>query len=717
MSEGTERLKSQPFKFITGKIRNKLLVLLIGIAVGTLLVAAVAIITMEISSTTLKQVVESDGRVVQLVQESQQELLLAREQDQLYQLNAKKVGFQNARDNYYAKAMAFLDHVDNLLKEILSTEPDEKANVDLINGMRKELRLYQSSFTEVVEKIENRGFKDTGLVGELGSASNEVETLVDRLNLDDLKVTLLNIRQNEKDYLLLGERNYIINLHEAIETFKTQLSAYAVSSELKDDLVHLVDIYAEKFDQIVNLDKEIVLKTSAYRAVFGRILPDMRTMVEVELAQQAEEIGELEELNTLSLIVVVITATLSILGALIAAFFFSGRLTKQIDNIMGMFGSIGIGDFSARADIVTQDELGEMAESLNAMLDNTLTLIQSRDERDSIQSSIMKLLTEISDLADGDLTARAEVTEDITGAIADSFNAMAEELSRVVRGVKEASQHVGDSSHTVNEVTKKLSVYSEEQAEKISEAISMVENMATKIRAISNDAGQSSTISDQALKSAQEGSAAVKKTNDAMASIKENMRMTARTMKRLGESSQEIGNIIQIINDIADRTSILALNASIQAAMAGEAGRGFAVVAEEVQRLAERSASSTKQIESLINTIQTDITVAGTSMETSIQNVMDGTQLADQAYLKLGQIEDVSQQLALVIQSISETASQQAQESSSVTSVMQEVGKLTEQTTTSARETTASMEEITLTSEQLEESIAAFKIDDDTVLN
>jgi methyl-accepting chemotaxis protein len=418
----------------------------------------------------------------------------------------------------------------------------------------------------------------------------------------------------------------------------------------------------------------------------------------------------IEEKARYSLYLMTGLVLLSMLLGILAAVLISNKLTLQINKIMEMFGNIGIGDFSARAEVVSDDELGEMAETMNAMLDNTLALIQSRDERDAIQASIMNLLTEISDLADGDLTVRAEVTEEVTGAIADSFNAMAVQLSEVVKGVKQSAVEVGRSSQEVEQSTRDLAQFSEKQAEKIQEAIVTIKDLATAIRNISQHAGRSAEVSNMAMLSAQEGSMAVKKTNEAMSAIKDNMRGTARTIKRLGESSQEIGNITQIINDIADRTSILALNASIQAAMAGDAGRGFAVVAEEVQRLAERSAGSTKQIGALVTGIQQEIVEAAASMEKSIQYVVTGTELSDEAFNKLEEIETVSNQLAATISDISSTAQQQSRDSELIADMMEEVGVLTTQTTGATRDTVASMEKIASTSKRLAQSIATFKL-------
>ena len=260
-----------------------------------------------------------------------------------------------------------------------------------------------------------------------------------------------------------------------------------------------------------------------------------------------------------------------------------------------------------------------------------------------------------------------------------------------------------------------MAQFSEKQAEKIQEAIVTIKDLATAIRNISQHAGRSAEVSNKARLSAKEGSLAVKKTNEAMSAIKDNMRGTARTIKRLGESSQEIGNITQIINDIADRTSILALNASIQAAMAGDAGRGFAVVAEEVQRLAERSAGSTKQIGALVTGIQQEIVEAAASMEKSIQYVVTGTELSDEAFNKLEEIETVSNQLAATISDISSTAQQQSRDSELIADMMEEVGVLTTQTTGATRDTVASMEKIALTSKRLAQSIATFKLEEEAV--
>jgi len=322
----------------------------------------------------------------------------------------------------------------------------------------------------------------------------------------------------------------------------------------------------------------------------------------------------------------------------------------------------------------------------------------------------MKLLNDISGLADGDLVTRAEVTEDFTGAIADSFNNVAEQLGGVVRNVKDVTVQVTTIAQEVSNSTKNLAEMSSMQAVQVSEAISNINNMASSIKEVAGNASQCLDVSGQSLINSKAGAEAVNKTNQAMSSIREHVQETARAIKRLGESSQQVGNIVQLINDIADRTSILALNASIQAAMAGDAGRGFAVVAEEVQRLAERSTNATKQIDTLIKNIQSGINEAGSSMENSIQRVVEGSKLAGDAYGKLQQIENVTKQLGEIIEAITIASKQQAKTSEVVVKTMEEVGDISSQTSAASRETAVSMKNLSEVSDQLRESVAIFKV-------
>ena len=405
-----------------------------------------------------------------------------------------------------------------------------------------------------------------------------------------------------------------------------------------------------------------------------------------------------------------ISGLVAMLAAAGLAVLVTRGLTVQIRHITELFSAIGIGEFQARAEVTSGDELGTLANSLNAMLDNTLTLIQTREERDAMQASVMKLLEEVSGVAEGDLTAEAEVTADVTGAIADSFNFMISQLREIVKGVQDATLHVSSSANEIQSTAEHLAQGSEAQAHQISQAATAIEEMAASIQQVSENATVSSTVGSQALADAQRGTQSVQDTIEGMNRIRDQVQETAKRIKRLGESSQEISEIVQLIDDIADRTSILALNASIQAAMAGEAGRGFAVVAEEVERLAERSTEATKQITGLVRAIQNETNEAVSAMEATTREVVEGSLLADQAGQALGEIEGISNRLSELIQSITLAAKQQARGSEGLARSMDEIANVTQQTAAGTRQAAVSISSMAQLADELRASVSTFKL-------
>ena len=389
----------------------------------------------------------------------------------------------------------------------------------------------------------------------------------------------------------------------------------------------------------------------------------------------------------------------------------TSNLGRQVRRIMDTFHHINQADYTARVEVVARDELGTMAASLNAVLDHTLTLMmRSQQERDSIQASIMKLLEEVTDVAEGDLTLEAEVTEDATGVIADSFNYMIQQLRGVVARVQETTLEVSASANEVQATAEHLAQSSTVQAMQIVESSASIDEMAVSIQQVSEHAALSATVAEEALVNARQGTAAVQNTIQGMSRIRAQVQETAKRIKRLGERSQEIGAIVQLIGDIAERTSILALNASIQAARAGEAGRAFVVVAEEVERLAERASNATRQIAGLVNTIQSETNETVTAMEGSTYEVVQGSQLADQAGQALSEIESVSERLATLIQSISLASKQQAHSSESLSKAMSEIAAVTQQTAAGTKQATGSINHLAVLADELRNSVSTFKL-------
>lgn len=334
----------------------------------------------------------------------------------------------------------------------------------------------------------------------------------------------------------------------------------------------------------------------------------------------------------------------------------------------------------------------------------------SEEQNRRNQQAIMRLLDEMGDLADGDLTVNATVTEDITGAIADSMNYAIEALRTLVTAINETAGQVSAAAQRTQATAMHLAEASEHQAQQIASASTAVNEMAISIEGVSRNADQLAEEAQRSVDIAGKGTAAVQKTIEAMDGIRDQIQETSKRIKRLGESSQEIGDIVELINDIAEQTNILALNAAIQAAMAGEAGRGFAVVADEVQRLAERSADATKQIEALVKTIQADTNEAVISMEESTAGVVNGARLAEDAGTALGEIENVSTSLAQLIQSISDATRQQAAAAANVSDTMNVIQEITTQTSAGTTQTAASIGNLAELANDLKKSVAGFKL-------
>jgi twitching motility protein PilJ len=326
------------------------------------------------------------------------------------------------------------------------------------------------------------------------------------------------------------------------------------------------------------------------------------------------------------------------------------------------------------------------------------------------QAAILRLMNELQAVAEGDLTQEATVTEDITGAIADSVNYTVEELRMLVGNVQNTATRVATTTAQVENTSTELLAASTEQLREIRDTGQSVLTMAERINNVSAQAQESATVARQSLEAASSGLQAVQNAIGGMNSIRDQIQETSKRIKRLGESSQEIGEITELISDITEQTNVLALNAAIQAASAGEAGRGFSVVAEEVQRLAERSADATRQIAALVKAIQTDTQDAVGAMERSTQGVVEGAKLSDNAGTALSEIDRVSRRLAELIEQISQSASREAKSANVVAANIQHIFAVTEQTGEGTRTTAQQVRELSLMADELRQSVARFKI-------
>jgi twitching motility protein PilJ len=326
------------------------------------------------------------------------------------------------------------------------------------------------------------------------------------------------------------------------------------------------------------------------------------------------------------------------------------------------------------------------------------------------QEAILRLLNEMGDLADGDLTVKAQVTEDITGAIADSMNYTIDELRNLVAGVNSAAIQVTQKTAQAQSISAELLGAAERQSKEIEETTAQVLQVSKSISEVSSTAEEGARVAQRSLAAADKGRAAVQNSISGMNDIREQIQETSKRIKRLGESSQEIGEIVELISDITEQTNVLALNAAIQAASAGEAGRGFSVVAEEVQRLAERSGEATKQIGAIVKTIQADTQDAVAAMERSTTGVVEGAKLSDAAGQALTEIDFVTKNLAQLIQTISQATQTQASATTRVAQNMQDILEITRQTTRGTQQAAGSIRDLAAVAQELKSSVAGFKL-------
>jgi len=340
---------------------------------------------------------------------------------------------------------------------------------------------------------------------------------------------------------------------------------------------------------------------------------------------------------------------------------------------------------------------------------------ETEDQNRRNQEAILRLLDELGDLAEGDLTVQASVTEDITGAIADSVNYAIEALRDLVSVITKTSEQLAAAAQETRSVADRLARASEVQARQIESSSRTVQQMAQAMDEVSDKMAASAEVAEKSVGIAHEGGERVRRTIQGMDAIREHIQETSKRIKRLGESSQEIGDIVALINDIADQTNILALNAAIQASAAGDAGRGFAVVADEVQRLAERSGNATKRIEALVKTIQADTNEAVISMEKSTTEVVNGAGLAEKAGEALDEIETVSARLAELINDVSKAASQVTEMASRVSSAMTSINEITAQTSESSVATASSIGKLNQLAQELQQSVAGFRLPEESI--
>src|SRR5450432_1602277 len=386
-----------------------------------------------------------------------------------------------------------------------------------------------------------------------------------------------------------------------------------------------------------------------------------------------------------------------------------GGLSEPLKELSQFSERLAAGDSKARAEVGSNDEFGYIAENLNRAVVRVSKAANNQEATESLQRSITDLLAVINQVARGDLTLRGKVTNDALGNVSDSINYMLENFTKVLERVRKAAMEVTACSNNILVAADEMQAGATQQDQEITNTSSAVEELTVSMKQVSNNAEASAEAARRALDAAEQGNRAVRDTLDGMKRIRSSVQATAKKIKSLGDRSLEISEIINVINDITEQTNLLALNAAIEAARAGEAGRGFAVVADEVRKLAEHSRSATKDIAALIKAIQAETNEAVVVMEEGTKEVESGATLADQAGRALDAISNVVRQSAELVQEISLASKQQVRGTEGVAHAMQIISSITRQTSQGTRGTVATVSQLVKLSDQLNDGLAQFK--------
>ncbi|HAK59731.1 MAG TPA: hypothetical protein DCO77_05025 [Nitrospiraceae bacterium] len=390
--------------------------------------------------------------------------------------------------------------------------------------------------------------------------------------------------------------------------------------------------------------------------------------------------------------------------------FFTSRVVSPMRELMKAAEALGRGDLTTEAKIKTGDELGQLGETLNITIRRLQGLVHTETDRDRMQHQVMDLLSVVSSAAEGDLTAKAAVTADALGSVADAFNLMLAGLKTLVTHASNVATEIRHSTTEIYNSSARMRDGAEQQSVQIQTASQSVHAMSQTIQRMAENAETATQASHKATQSAVKGGASVTEAMQGMQRIRSAVQSTAKKIKSLGERSLEIGAIIEVINEISTQTNLLALNAAIEAARAGEQGKGFAVVADEVRKLAERAGRATKDITGLIKGIQVETSEAVTAMEEGTQEVEEGTRLADQAGTSLREIEQIVKQTASLVTNITQAAGDQVKVTESVVRSMDTISKVTHETTIGVQETVSTIGKLTGLSKQLTDAIGRFKL-------
>jgi methyl-accepting chemotaxis protein len=625
---------------------------------------------------------------------------------------------RNEKDFIMRHSNAYLDSHATTMKRLYETldrtttlSPADELT-QLLVSIRKNLQLYQETFQGMGQlRVEIGLDENSGLTGVLRSAVHSVEDVVEKLGNTELLASMLMLRRHEKDFFMRGNEEYLTAHRTTYAKFLKQLNSAALASEDKRTLRDFIDNYRSTFTAASTATQKEVVALEKLREAVHRVEPilvELHTRSNTIIATQIQD-HTFDEM-ILKLVFFAVLAVIATVTTLTGRETFSAIL-NPLRTLHDTVTEVMTGNYDTRASLVTKDELGDLGRAFDNMLDDRLKALDDAvRENDRLNNSIIDLLEAVAKLSDRDLTVKVPIKEDVTGPVADAMNMMAKETAKVLGQINRIAADVEAVAMAVREQGSKVSEVAGEERRVITDTLDQLKEAAVAMNNIATLAAQCNDIAARASSNTSEALQTVNQTVAGMSEIREIISETEKRIKRLGERSQEITGIVEIINNIAERTHVLALNASMQAAVAGEAGRGFAVVADEVQRLAESSRTSTSQIASLVGNIRTETAETMATMNRAIEQVIAGSNLAEQTGRKMQDTMASTSELVAGVNEIAERSGAQATMTNALLGQALNIQKSTEVTSEELSEQGAHTENLVMFSKSLVESVRVFKL-------
>ncbi len=623
---------------------------------------------------------------------------------------------RDEKDFLLRRDAAYLDKHAKTMAQLTAHFNEAEAaapNDELLTQVRKAhtaLDEYQKNFSKMSTEALAVGLNEnSGLHGELRNAVHEVESILNETSQVELTASMLMLRRHEKDFFARHDSKYLDKHASEIQTFKKLLAASSVSRT--NTIAELMNTYAKTFEKAAAATQTEDQAIEALREAVHTAEPIFDQLVEATITAIEERTATLGFLSGLAqaLFIIVILATAATVAFLVKNTY--DAITTPLKKLDETLGKLSSGQHDARSRITTNDEFGQLSTTLDTMLDDRIAAqLKAEAENERLNNSVIELLEAVADLSQRDLTVRAPIAEDVTGPVADAINLMAKETAEVLARIRGISHDVEQAALTVKQQSDKVTQVAGEEQRVVADALQRLDEAAHAMNEIATLAQNSTNIAQTAIGATNGALRTVEDTVEGMSDIRETISETEKRIKRLGERSQEITGIVEIINSIAERTHVLALNASMQAAVAGEAGRGFAVVADEVQRLAESSRNSTSQIAALVNNIRSETAETMATMNRTIEQVIAGSNRAEAAGKQMHETMKNTDQLVTAVNLIAARSSDQARLSADLQERAKELLTTTQTTDSELREQNAHAENLLLFSKSLLDSVKVFKL-------